>query len=153
MPYGYCDDDYNGCPMYRKCTSEFVFLVSEGTITWCSKNQTPTAASTSEADYAPLAAARQEAVRMDRKFRFALNSSSTLTTCLQVDNEAVLKIAKLDNSCSPTKHIDVKLHIVREHLRARAIRLNYCQANEKSANLLSKPLARLLMYQSRASIG
>ncbi|XP_070020426.1 secreted RxLR effector protein 161-like [Nicotiana tabacum] len=61
-PVGYSDADHGGDLDERKCTSGYVFLLSDGTISWSSKKQSCVSLSTMEAEYVAFASATQEAV-------------------------------------------------------------------------------------------
>lgn len=86
---------YNVCPINCKVTSGYVFTNSGGAISWKSKKQTLTAASTTEAGYVALAAVLQEVVWLRRVSMFAKSSSEASPVVIRIDNEAAMKLAKM----------------------------------------------------------
>ena len=57
---GYSDTDWAGDPSDRKSTSGYIFMFSDGPISWRSKKQKCVALSTVEAEYVALSGAAQE---------------------------------------------------------------------------------------------
>ena len=57
---GYSDTDWAGDPSDRKSTSGYIFMFSDGPISWRSKKQKCVALSTAEAEYVALSGAAQE---------------------------------------------------------------------------------------------
>lgn len=152
-PYGYCDEDYHRCPSTRKYTSGFMFLVSDGSFSWYFQKQVLTTATITEAEYILLAVATQEVVWIGRMLCLATNGSTVPTVVLHADSQAAIKIAKNGSSCFRTMYIDTKFRIARNHLRQEFIYLNYCPTNEMLFDLLTKPLARSLLYRFWENIG
>ncbi|XP_039117464.1 secreted RxLR effector protein 161-like [Dioscorea cayenensis subsp. rotundata] len=63
---GYSDNDWGGSQDDRKSTSGWVFSLGSGVIAWCSKKQSITALSSTEAEYISLTAATCEVVWLRR---------------------------------------------------------------------------------------
>ena len=63
---GYSDSDFVGCPIERKYTSGYIFLIAGGAVSWKSKKQTIDATSSSEAEYIASCAASKEAIWLSR---------------------------------------------------------------------------------------
>ena len=57
------------------------------------------------------------------------------------DNQLTIKLIENSKFSSRTKHIDVRLHFVRECVRVGKIMLKYCPSEDNIADLLTKPLA------------
>lgn len=57
------------------------------------------------------------------------------------DNQSTIRMVENSNFSSRTKHIDVRLHYVRECAAQGQIILKYCSTEENIADLLTKPLA------------
>jgi hypothetical protein len=60
--HGYCDSDWAGDEDTRRSTSGFVFLMTEGAVSWRSRRQNTVATSSTEAEYVSCALASKEAL-------------------------------------------------------------------------------------------
>ncbi len=58
---GYSDSDWAGDKESRKSTSDFIFMLNGGPVSWCSKKQATVALSFAEAEYIALTLAAKEA--------------------------------------------------------------------------------------------
>ncbi|XP_039137373.1 secreted RxLR effector protein 161-like [Dioscorea cayenensis subsp. rotundata] len=59
---GYSDSDWGGCQNDRKSTTRWIFSLGSGAVAWCSKKQSITALSSTEAEYISITSASCEAV-------------------------------------------------------------------------------------------
>ena len=121
-------------------------------------------ASSCEADYISRAIAAQESVWLGRVFGFARSgtekkatevhvSSDVNALELNVDNQGCIKMARNDASSTRTKQIDVKYHIVRDLLGKKLFRLSYYPTALMTADVLTKPLRRVLFERHRDEMG
>ena len=62
MPIGYTDSDFQSDREFKKSTSEYVFTLGGGAISWRSVKQSIIADSTMEAEYIAASEAAKEAV-------------------------------------------------------------------------------------------
>jgi len=63
------------------------------------------------------------------------------STVIREDNQSAIAIAKNSVFHARTKHIDVKIHFVKEALSDGSIELIYCPTEQMVADLLSKPIS------------
>ena len=70
-----------------------------------------------------------------------------------VDNQGSIKMAKNDMSSTRTKHIDIKYHLVRDMVHEKRIALEYVPTTEMVADVLTKPLDRVLFERHIRSMG
>ena len=119
---GYCDADYAGDPNDRRSCSGYIFMMSSGPVSWCSRKQTCVALSTAEAEYISLANASQEAVWLNRVVGELSNESSEPITIME-DNSAAIAIASNDIISNKSKHVDVKFHFVRDLINENSIKV------------------------------
>ena len=75
---GYIDADWGGDLDERKSTSEFTFLLNNGTISWSSKKQSCIALSTMEAEFVALLAAVQEGIWLRRFLEHLINKGDAI---------------------------------------------------------------------------
>ncbi len=65
-----------------------------------------------------------------------------------VDNQGAIKMAKNDSSSTRTKHIDIQYRFVRDCLAKNLFYVDYCPTQDMAADLLTKPLQRVLLETS-----
>ena len=58
---GYCDADYAADINTRRSTTGYIFVMSEGPISWCSQRQRMVTVSTTESEYVSASEASKEA--------------------------------------------------------------------------------------------
>ena len=102
---GFSDSDYAGCVDDKKSTSSYIFMMSEGVVSWKSVKQTLTASSTMEAGYVACYEATCHAIWL-WNFISTLEVVHSISRPLKLfcDNFA----ARNTRSTSCSKHIDVK---------------------------------------------
>ncbi len=138
--HGYADADWAGSSN-RRSTSGSVFFVGGGPISWGSKRQAVVALSTTEAEYIAASGAGQEIVWL-RELLAGMNFVQSEPTCLRQDNMGAICLSKNPSFHGRSKHIDVKVHYIRELVSGQQIVLSYCPTSEMIADFLTKPLAR-----------
>ena len=58
------------------------------------------------------------------------------------DNQSTNKMAENPTLQQRTKHIDVRHHVIRDLVKQRIIKINYCQTNSMLADILTKALPK-----------
>jgi hypothetical protein len=61
-PYAFVDSDYGGCRDTQRSTSDYVFIMAGGAVSWSSKRQATVALSTVEAEYVAISRCAQQMV-------------------------------------------------------------------------------------------
>ena len=117
---GYADSDYAGDLTSRRSTSGYVFMLAGGAISWMSKRQPTVALSTMEAEYITACAATQEALYLQMLLD-DLHHEMKGPITLHQDNQGAIAIKKDFISNWRLKHIDVKVHFIKEHLMSGTI--------------------------------
>lgn len=67
------------------------------------------------------------------------------TMNINVDNQSAIKLTQAQQLHSRTKHIDVKVHFVRDECEKGNISVNYVKSSEQLADLFTKPLAKIVL--------
>jgi hypothetical protein len=137
---GYFDADY-AMDGNRKSISGFVFILAGSPISWQAKKQTTVAQSTVEAEYAAMAHAAKEMIWLQYLLR-DLGMSKYAPTILYCDNQGAISLAKNPTHHAKTKHVDVQLHFIRDHIEKGTIKVEYCPTDDMLADLMTKGLAR-----------
>ncbi len=124
-----------------------------GAVSWKSKKQGCVAQSSSEAEYMALASAVKEAIWLHNIFGLTAAQSEKKPVLVFVDNQGAIKMAKNDSSSTRTKHIDIQYHFVRDCLAKNLFSVDYCPTQDMAADLLTKPLQRVLLEKFRSKLG
>ena len=150
---GYSDSDWGGCPVQRKSTSGYVFTMSNAAVCWKSKKQGCIAQSSSEAKYIALATAVKESVWLTKLLNIVTPFHYKKSPRIYVDNQGSISIAKKNTSATRTKHIDIQYHFARDCLEKGLYQIAYIPTAEMIADILTKPLSRLLFQKFREKLG
>ena len=63
-------------------------------------------------------------------------------TILYGDNQGAISLAKNPTHHAKTKHVDVQLHFIRDHIEKGTINIEYCPTEDMLADLMTKGLPR-----------
>jgi Reverse transcriptase (RNA-dependent DNA polymerase) len=113
----YCDADY-AADRNRKSISRYFFTLAGSPISWQAKKQTTVAQSTVESEYAAMAHAAKETIWMQCLLK-DLGMSKYVPTTLFCDNQGAISLAKNPTHHGKTKHVDVQLRFIRDHIEER----------------------------------
>ncbi|GBN28660.1 Retrovirus-related Pol polyprotein from transposon TNT 1-94 [Araneus ventricosus] len=87
---GYCDSNYGGDIADRRSTTEYVFTIGGGSVSWCSKRQPTFETSTTEIEYMALSAAAKETIWLN-KIVTDIGLSHIKTIPVHCDNNGAIK--------------------------------------------------------------
>ena len=126
----FCDANFATCLDTRRSVTGYVVVMYGGAVSWASKKQATTAASTQEAEYQACGSATREALSFNKAQRelglmsadFPLKGPLTI----RCDNEAALSLVKDRKEGARVKHIDVIHHLARERVASGEINFLYC---------------------------
>lgn len=135
---GFCDADYAGDLDTRKSTTGYLFVLSNGAVSWNSKRQPTVAASTTEAEYMAAAAAVKEALWL-RKLCESLDTPIA-TIKIRCDNQSAIKLLRNPIFSVRSKHIDIAHHFARERVLSKEVEFSYVPTTEMAADVLTKIL-------------
>ena len=65
------------------------------------------------------------------------------------DNQSTIKMATSEKFTPRTKHIALKYHHFRSHVKKGHIEINYCPTEDQKADLLTKPLSDNIFFRLR----
>ena len=120
---GWCDADWAGDIDTRRSTTGFIFKLGDGAIAWSSKRQGIVTVSTAESEYTAACAAAREASWL-RQLAAALDVRVDIVP-LMSDSQAAIAMTKNLSVSARTKHMDVRLHFLRERVARGDISLTY----------------------------
>ena len=135
---GYCDSDYASNLDTRKSQSGYIFRMFGGAVSWKSSLQSVVALSTTEAEYIALTEAIKEAVWLKGitgDFGFAQKSVTVLC-----DSMSAIYLAKHQVFHERSKHIDIRLHFIRDIIEQREIKVEKIGTEDNATDSLTKAL-------------
>ena len=143
-------------PSTAKSRSGYVILYAGCPIAWASKLQTIIALSSCEAEYVSLSESLRDTIPlMDliKEFKehgFSVTSTEPKVFCKAFeDNSGALELARLPKMRPRTKHINIKYHHFREHVRLGLIKVYPITTNDQLADIFTKPLAQNIFLRLR----
>ena len=139
---GYVDADYAGDSIDRKSMSGYMIKLDKALCVWGAKKQSAVALSTCEAEYHAMTLAAAELLWIRRVMMeagiFVANG-----TPLRSDNQSAISWAIGERSPSGrAKHVDVRIHFVRDLVRNKVIQIEYVATEQNDADVLTKPVGR-----------
>lgn len=90
---GYSDSDFASDLDSRRSTSDYIFKLANGPVTWKSKRQDTVSLSTTEAEYIAASLACKEIIWL-RKLLSDIGHRRSHPTKLYIDNQSAIKLVK-----------------------------------------------------------
>jgi hypothetical protein len=143
-------------PSTAKSRTGFVINYAGCPITWGSKLQTEVALSTTEAEYNALSTSLREVIHLMQIITEAKDLGWQVYTGVPIvhckvfeDNVGALEMARLPKMRPRTKHLCIRLHHFREHVRKKLISIHHITTHLQIADLLTKPQPKDLFIAQR----
>ena len=135
----YFDSDYAGCKDTTRSTSGYIFMLSNGLISWKSHKQSLIASSTMETKYVVCYEATCHAIWL-WKFDSGLHVIDSIMRPLRMycDNSAVVQFFKNNKTTGGSKHIDINYLVVREKVQNGFVSIEHI----KNTLMLVDPLTK-----------
>jgi hypothetical protein len=147
----YSDSDWAGDVLDRKSTTGYIIKVNNDACIWSSKKQATVALSSAEAEYIAVAAATTEIVWV-RSLLQELGFAQTTPSRLYCDNKPATNIALNDAHHGRTKHIDIRHHFLREHIKMGHLDVKWIPTEHQQADILTKPLSVEIFTRLRNAV-
>jgi hypothetical protein len=147
----YVDADYANSPD-RKAVSGIVLQLGGATISWSSKRQSITTTSTLEAELVAATRACKE-VLWARGLLQEVGLQQHEATPMWEDNQGCIAVCKDASTSVLSRHLEVQYFFTREKIRTGAVDMRYIPTQEQLADLLTKPLERVVFRKLRAAVG
>jgi hypothetical protein len=160
-------------PSTAKSRTGYVIMFGGCPMVWASKLQREVALSTTEAEYNALSESLREVIQLmqlldETKVRlrwtttqappmvhckvFEDNSGALATCKVYEDNSGALEMGKLPKMRPRTKHICVRMHHFREHVRKGLINLHKIPTRYQLADIATKPQPVALFEEQREAL-
>ncbi|XP_070023088.1 secreted RxLR effector protein 161-like [Nicotiana sylvestris] len=133
---GYIDVDHGGDLDESKSTSGYVFLLSDGSISWSNKKQSYVSLSMMEVEYVALTSAAQEAVWLKKFLEHLLDITENIELVLvYCDSEAAISSTNDPKFHCKIKNIDIKYNYARDMVRRKVVNVKYVSTKDMLAYL------------------
>ncbi|KAH9677458.1 retrovirus-related pol polyprotein from transposon RE1 [Citrus sinensis] len=124
----------------RRSVGRYCVYLGNSLISWSSKKQHIVSKSTAESEYRALALAAAEVLWITYLLK-ELKMSLQQTPVIHCDNKSAEALASNPKYHSTTKHIELDLHFIREHIAKKELQVSHVPSHEQVADILTKPLA------------
>ena len=147
---GNADADWSGDLDDRKSTTGYYFKFqgNGAAISWEVKKQATVALSSTEAEYQAMAAAVQEAIYLRalmKDFGYPMKEPIYIGE----DNQSCIKMCHNPVMHKRSKHIDTKLHFMRERVENGEVGVHYIPTEDMTADILTRSLLRIKVEKHR----
>lgn len=149
---GYSDSDWGSDINTSRSTMGFIFKLSGGPVSWSSKVQPRVTESSTEAEYLALSHASHEAIYLQQLLG-ELGQGSFNPVTIFGDNQGALALAKNPVFGGRLRHLRLKEHAVREHIKRKEIKVAYIQTKEMIADIFTKALPKPQFEKHRINMG
>ena len=140
---GYSDSDWCGDLDDRKSTSGYVFFMGNTAFAWLSKKQPIVTLLTCEAKYVAASWCVCHAIWL-RNLLGELEQQQLGATEIRVDNKSAIELAKNPVNHERSKHIDIRFHFIRDHVKEGSVKLVHVASRDQVADIFTKPLPMVL---------
>lgn len=139
---GWSDADCWGDIDTCKSTAGYVFVFAGAAISWQSKKQHYVALSSTEAEYVATTLATKEGMWLKRMIA-ELGIHTSIPVTIYCDNQSCIALAKNPKHHEKTKHVDFKLHFLRDLIEEGCVTLVYAPTTKMWADFLTKATPKL----------
>jgi len=132
------DSNYAGCLDTRKSITGYIFTAFGTAISWKASLQKVVALSRTEAEYIALTEVVKEALWLRGIARELKLQDHAIT--VHCDNQSAIHLSKNQVYHERTKHVDVKLHFVRETIAEGAMLVKKVSTEHNPYDMITKVL-------------
>ena len=149
---GFCDADWGGSEDDSRSTSGYAFSFGSGVCSWISVKQGSVALSTAEAEYVSASEATAQVMWL-RSILDDLGEKQGEATLLYCDNMSAIAMAKNPVFHQKTRHINRRIHFIREAVQGGMIDIKFCSSEEQLADIFTKGLPKDRFVKLRSKLG
>lgn len=120
---GWVDADLAGCLDSRCSMTGYIFKMGDSIVDWQSKQQATASPSTLESEYMAMSEAAKHGVYLQHLLKELGYKSEKVP--LNCDNMGAISLANNPSFHSKTKHIDIRIHMIRDYVEYGYVSLSY----------------------------
>ncbi|GAV86709.1 hypothetical protein CFOL_v3_30135 [Cephalotus follicularis] len=151
---GFTDSDFAGCQDDRKYTSGYVFMMTDGAVSWKSAKQTLIASSTMQPEFVACYGAATQAVWFRNFMRtFTVVDFVSRPIRLYCDNNYAVLFINNNKCITGSKHIEIKYLTIKEKVKNGDVTVEHISTDDMVADLLTKGLRPCIFERNAASMG
>lgn len=160
----FSDANHAGDPDKLRSTGGYVVKIGTGAVDWSSKLQTLTALSSTESEYVAAVEAGKEILWMRNLLmeigymssgpsKLHLKDSFDSSHELKMDSNSAIAVAKHPEHFSRMKHLDLRLHWLRDEVEKKHITPVHISTQEMPADMMTKALPAPAALKFRDMMG
>ena len=146
------DSDYANDQKDRKSYTGYIVSINGTPVTWATRKQKLVTLSSTEAEYVGFTMCAKTIVWIQNILMFMGEDLIEMPTTMYCDNESAMQIAKGPVASGRTKHIDVRMHWIRDMIDANRIELVYRNTHDLHADMLTKNLPQPAFEKHRDAV-
>lgn len=139
---GYSDASYADNLIDRTSTSGYIIFMGGSPVSWRTAKQSFVTLSTMESEYVALTDAAKEVTWLTRVLKECsdrgLVTKNVPVPVLKCDNQAAICMVNSPIENARTKHIDVRLHFIRDLINDQVFKLVFVKSKENMADIFTK---------------
>jgi hypothetical protein len=135
----YTDADWAGCPDTRRSTSGYAVFLGGSLVSWSSKRQPTVSQPSAEAEYRAVANGVAE-VSWLRQLLQELHHPLPSASLVYCDNVSAVYLSTNPIQHQRTKHVEIDLHFIWEHIALGAVRVLHVATTSQFADVFTKGL-------------
>jgi len=149
--HAFTDSDYGGCKLDRKSVFGGCQYLGECLVSWQSKKQTTVSLSTGEAEYTAASSCCCQVLWIQHQMiDYGINFLHTPIFC---DNEVAIGITKNPVHHTRTKHIETRIHAIRDAQEKGFINIISIDTKNQKADLFTKTFDKPRFYELIKMLG
>ena len=137
----WADSNWGGDLDTMRSTTGYIVMLAGAAISWNSRLQPTVALSSTEAEYMACTSVVQEVIHQ-RMLQEEFGNEDKEPTLLMEDNQGCIHMAKAQGNHKRVKHLDLKIHFVRQAVEAGTVVLQYIPTNDQLADMFTKALPK-----------
>lgn len=149
---GFTDADWAANVDDRRSVGAYCVFLGSTLVSWSSKKQTAVARSSTESEYRALAQATSEIIWLQQLLQ-EIDSPCATAPILWCDNMSAAALATNPVFHARTKHIEIDVHFVRDHVLRGNLSIRYVPSADQIADCLTKSLTHSQFHYLRSKLG